>query len=52
MIHASSDINNVSSTVSILNNYVDVMDYFVYLGSSVDSSGGNDQDIQRTIEQA
>jgi len=31
---------------------IDVVDSFVYLGSCVDSSGGNNEDIQRRIELA
>ena len=31
---------------------VDVVDSFVYLGSSIDASGGNDSDIRRRIEPA
>jgi len=34
------------STVSVLNNLVDVMDFFVYLGSCIDSGGGNDQGVR------
>ena len=35
-----------------INHKVDVVDFFVYLGSSVDASGGNDSDIRRRIELA
>ena len=37
---------------SILGYKVDVVDSFIYLGSSVDASGGNDSDIRRRIELA
>ena len=36
--------------VTILGHKVDVVDSVVYLGSSVDASGGNDSDIRRRIE--
>ena len=38
--------------VTILGRKVDVVDSFVYLGSSIDASGGNDSDIRRRIEPA
>jgi len=38
--------------VTILGHKVDVVDSFVYLGSSIDASGGNDSDIRRRIELA
>ena len=38
--------------VTILGHKVDVVDSFVYLGSLVDASGGNDSDIRRRIEMA
>ena len=37
---------------SILGYKVDVVDSFIYLGLSVDASGGNDYDIRRRIELA
>ena len=39
-------------TVPSLGYKVDVVDSFVYLGSSIDASGGNDSDIRRRIEPA
>ena len=45
-IHASCGMNSVPSTVCILNNQVDIVDFFVYVGSCVNSSGGNNQEEQ------
>ena len=51
-IQASDIIVDAPPDVTILGHKVDVVDSFVYLGSSVDASGGNDSDIRRRIELA
>jgi len=51
-IQASDIIVDAPPDVTILAHKVDVVDSFVYLGSSVDASGGNDCDIRRRIELA
>jgi len=51
-IQASDIIVDVPPDVTILGHKVDVVDTFIYLGSSVDASGGNDSDIRRRIELA
>ena len=51
-IQASDIIADAPPDVTILGHKVDVVDSFVYLGSSVDASGGNDSDIRRRIELA
>jgi len=48
-IQASDIIVDAPLDVIILGHKVDVVDSFVYLGSSVDASGGNDSDIRRRI---
>jgi len=48
----ASDIVDAPPDVTILGHKVDVVDSFVYLGTSVDASGGNDSDICRRIELA
>ena len=51
-IQASDIIVDAPPDVTSLDHKVDVVDSFVYLGSSVDASGGNDSDIRRRIELA
>jgi len=51
-IQASDIIVDAPPNVTILGHKVDVVDSFVYLGSSVDAIGGNDSDIRRRIELA
>jgi len=51
-IQASDIIVDAPPDVTILGHKVNVVDSFVYLGSSVDASGGNDSDIRRRIELA
>ena len=51
-IQASDIIVGAPPDVTILGQKVDVVDSFVYLGSSIDASGGNDSDIRRRIEPA
>ena len=50
MIQASDIIVDAPPDVTILGRKVDVVDSFIYLGSSVDASGGNDSHIRRRIE--
>ena len=49
-IQASDIIVGAPPDVTVLGHKVDVVDSFVYLGSSIDASGGNDSDIRRRIE--
>jgi len=51
-IQASDIIVDVPPDVTILGHKVDVVDSFVYLGSSVDANGGNDSDVCQRIELA
>ena len=46
-IQASDIIVGAPPDVTIVGHKVDVVDSFVYLGSSIDASGGNDSDIRR-----
>ena len=51
-IQASDIIVDAPPDVTILGHKVNVVYSFVYLGSSVDASVGNESDIRRRIEQA
>ena len=51
-IQASDIIVGAAPDVTILGHKADGVDSFVYLGSWIDVSGGNDSDIRRRIEPA
>ena len=51
-IQASVIIVDAPPDVTILGHKVDVVDSFIYLGSSVDRQWGNDSDIRQRIELA
>jgi len=51
-IQISCDVNNKPLTAPVFNDHLYAMNSFVYVGSCIHCSGGNDQDVQTKIELA